>query len=205
MPLDWLEQEPAIRIVWSRSPIEKWDVLGVLEWNDLRISIEHILTQLNHKNHPQQEWKYPVDNYSPKRYIDSPKTALDVLEELLNQNPDVFDKRNPDTLKKIITNLYVLLSEYYGNQEKYNINASEWEHSDVNEVYRARQRLTDSFHFITWNIINNRFEVSEQLWEITPEHMIPSSIVMWKIETLVDFPNIKKLLSILWESIKKAA
>lgn len=180
-----------IRIVWSNHIISPSEIWAVLQRHDTRIAVEHILSLLNHKNHPGSTWD--TENYSPKSFIHSPQNALSTLDILFEWHESIFDTRDSDTTRKIVLSIIVLLSEFYGNQELYN--PSIWRSPEEQKsLYIAQQRLTDAFHFITWSIIDNSFQVKEQFWDIQMTDIQQTDEILDKITKWNDFPNIRKIL-----------
>ena len=101
------------------------------------MAVEHILSLLQTSQ----------EKYSPKSFIDRPETALQTLELLFQGHEDIFDKRNLARVNKIVLSIMVLLSEHYGNAQQYYSSIAR-NPEEQNALNKARQRLTDAFHFI---------------------------------------------------------
>lgn len=182
-----------IRIVGSNHTISPWEIAAVLEsksW-DTRSAVEHILSLLNHQTQPGNK-KIP-ENYSPKSYIDTPQSALETLEILFQWCDDIFDRRDSQKAEKIWNSIWFILWEYFWNLDFY----TGWIHRDPDEqnhLNKKRQELTDAFHFIVWNMIDNSFLSNPQFWKISVFDINLSPEVIWSVNDFKDFPNVIRIL-----------
>jgi len=183
------------RIVKSPRIVSSAEVSSVIEKYNWEIgpAVEHILAGLDHSEHPRS--KLPHHITSPKNFINSPETALNTLELLLEWNTNIFSRNNTKQATKIALSIMFLLSEYYWNKKLYSTDISR-DPYEQNELYAEQQRLTDVFHFIVWNIANNNFQVSNQLWELTFTDIIQDDSVLNKIWSSNDFPHVKEALKL---------
>ena len=193
-----------IRTAWSRHIISTNEISAVLQGKDTRCAVEHILSLLDHKNHP---WKgsYSKKEF-PTSFINSPQTALDTLELLFNDHSDIFDRRDVWKAQKIALGIMFILSEYHWNSDLYSSDTARTP-DEQKDLLRAQQKLTDVFHLITGNIIDHNFQTNPQFWDINFSQIIQKENVLQKIESNKDYPNIKRILqtfSLLnyWETKK---
>ena len=180
------------RIVGSNFTIKPSEVTAVLQKKDTRLAVEQILSLLNHKNQPNSIGCLS-DRFSPKSFIDSPKTALDTLDILFQWHEDIFNEEDVNKSKKLVLWIMALLSEFYWNLDLYNPSIAR-DPIEQGYLHEAQQKLTDTFHFIVWNMIDFNFETNPQFWDVTLSHIIQEEDVLKKIESSSDFPNIRRIL-----------
>jgi hypothetical protein len=185
MPFDFHQTSGPLKIVGTNHTIFPKEIAAVLEsqsW-DTRLAIEHILSLLQTSH----------EKYSPTSFIDTPETALQTLELLFQGHEDIFDRRKLAKVKKLVLSIMLLLSEHYENAQKYNPSIPR-DPGAQNKLYEDQQRLTDAFHFIVWNIIDNTYDVTAQCWDIKLSNITQNEATLERIGTSSDFPNVKRIL-----------
>jgi hypothetical protein len=182
-----------IRIVGSNAVISPNRILKIRDWKDVRGAIEDILYHLDHKRHPHESWEY-CERECPRHYMDRPKNALDILELLLDGKDSIYSRRDTQKVYQLVYWFMILLGEYKTNQNMYESREPRDPHKQT-ELYIAQQKITDIFHYLVWNMIDNKFQHNPQFWVPSIDDIQNYGNLFNSLDISKEFPNIKRTLA----------